>query len=170
MNNLQSLVDLLASQGDFLLILDLSLIQTIDYYTGIVFQVISDTESQSQILGRGGRYDQLIGLYHPQKENIPGIGFSLFIEDLHRVLLSSQQLPQTIPPSHWLVVPEVPEAYAAAFAYAEKLRNSTHLVRVEIQLETRDVEYIRKYAISHDIAQIAWVKSDDSPPVIESLK
>ena len=168
-NNLQSLVDLLASQGNFSLILDLSLIQTIDYYTGIVFQVISDTESQSQILGRGGRYDQLMGLYHPQKENIPGIGFSLFIEDLHQVLLSSQQLPQTIPPSNWLVVPKAPQAYVAAFAYAEKLRNSTHLVRVEMQLETKDAEYIRKYASNHDIAQIAWVKSDGSP-VIESLK
>ena len=168
-NNLQSLVELLASQGDFSLILDLSLIQTIDYYTGIVFEVISDTESQSRVLGSGGRYDRLMGLYHPQKENIPGIGFSIFIEDLHQVLLSSQQLPQTIPPSHWLVVPEVPQAYVAAFAYAEKLRNSTHLVRVEMQLETKDAECIRKYASDHDIAQIAWVKSDGSP-VIESLK
>ena len=168
-NNLQSLVDLLASQENFSLILDLSLIQTIDYYTGIVFQVISSTESQSQILGRGGRYDRLMGLYHPQKENTPGIGFSLFIEDLHQVLLSSQQLPQTIPPSNWLVVPEVPQAYGAAFAYAEKLRDSTHLVRVEMQLETKDAEYIRKYARNHDIAQIAWVKSDGSP-VIESLQ
>ena len=169
-NNLQSLVELLASQGDFSLILDLSLIQNIDYYTGIVFQLIGDTESQSRILGRGGRYDQLMGLYHPQKENIPGIGFSVSIEDLHQVLLSSQQLPQTIPPSNWLVVAEAPQAYAAAFAYAQKLRDSTHLVRVEIQLETKDAEYIRKYATSHDIARIAWVKPDGSPPAIESLK
>lgn len=169
-NNLQSLVDLLGSQGNLSLILDLSLIQTIDYYTGIVFEVISDTESQSRVIGSGGRYDQLMGLYHPQKEDTPGIGFSVFIEDLHKVLLSSQQLPQTIPPSHWLVVPQSPQAYAAAFAYAEKLRDSTHLVRVEIQLETKDAEYIREYASNHDIAQIAWVKSDDSPPAIESLK
>ncbi len=169
-NNLKSLVDLLGSQGNFSLILDLSLIQTIDYYTGIVFQVIGDTESQSQVLGRGGRYDRLMGLYHPQKEDIPGIGFSVFIEDLHQLLLSSQQLPQNIPPSHWLVVPQSSQAYAAALAYAERLRSSTHLVRVEIQLEEKDAEYIREYANSHDIAQIAWVKSDGSPPAIESLK
>ncbi|KST69688.1 ATP phosphoribosyltransferase regulatory subunit [Mastigocoleus testarum] len=169
-NNLQSLVDLLGSQGNFSLILDLSLIQTIDYYTGIVFQVIGNTEFQSQVLGRGGRYDRLMGLYHPQKEDIPGIGFSVFIEDLHQLLLSSQQLPQNIPPSHWLVVPQSPQAYAAALAYAEKLRSSTHLVRVEIQLEEKDAEYIREYANSHDIAQIAWVKSDGSSPTIESLK
>ncbi|MEO0970941.1 MAG: ATP phosphoribosyltransferase regulatory subunit [Cyanobacteria bacterium J06639_18] len=169
-NNLKSLVDLLGSQGNFSLILDLSLIQTIDYYTGIVFQVIGDTEFQSQVLGRGGRYDRLMGLYHPQKEDIPGIGFSVFIEDLHQLLLSSQQLPQSIPPSHWLVVPQSPQAYAAALAYAEKLRTSTHLVRVEIQLEEKDAEYIREYANNHDIAQIAWVKSDGSPPAIESLK
>ena len=57
-NNLKSLVALL--DGKFPLILDLSLIQTIDYYTGIVFEVVSETNSQAQILGSGGRYDQLL--------------------------------------------------------------------------------------------------------------
>jgi len=57
------------------LILDLSLIQTLDYYTGIVFEVVSDIEAQTRILGQG-RYDQLLGLYHPQGETIPGIGFA----------------------------------------------------------------------------------------------
>lgn len=61
----------------FPLILDLSLIQTIDYYTGIVFEVVSDNEAQARILGQGGRYDQLLGLYHPQAETIPGIDLHL---------------------------------------------------------------------------------------------
>lgn len=105
-NNLKSLVELL--EGKFPLILDLSLIQTIDYYTGIVFEVVSDTNFQAQVLGRGGRYDQLLGLYHPQSESIPGIGFELSIDDLYQILSFNQQLPQNIPASHWLVVPETP--------------------------------------------------------------
>ncbi|MEH1851405.1 MAG: ATP phosphoribosyltransferase regulatory subunit [Nostoc sp.] len=167
-NNLKSLVELLESEKKLPLILDLSLIQTIDYYTGIVFEVVNDTESQARVLGRGGRYDQLLGLYHPQGENIPGIGFGLNIEDLYQVLLSTQQLPQVTPASDWLVAPEAASANAAAFAYAQKLRDSTDLVRVEIDLGGRDADAIRQYAGDRSIAQIAWIKADGSPE-IESL-
>lgn len=168
-NNLKSLVELLESEKKFPLTLDLSLIQTIDYYTGIVFEVVTDTESQARVLGRGGRYDQLLGLYHPQGENIPGIGFGLNIEDLYQVLLSTQQLPQAIPASNWLVVSETPSANATAFAHAQKLRDSTDLVRVEIDLGGRDADAIRQYARDRSIAQIAWIKADGSP-TIESLR
>ena len=162
-NNLKSIVELL--EGKFPLILDLSLIQTIDYYTGIVFEVvsdISDTNVQAQVLGRGGRYDQLLGLYHPQNESIPGIGFELSIDDLYQILSFNQQLPQNIPASHWLVVPETPGAEAAAFDYAEKLRDNTELLRVEIDLGGRDVSAIRQYASDRSITKIAWIKADGS--------
>jgi ATP phosphoribosyltransferase regulatory subunit len=159
-NHLKSLVELLEVEGKFSLILDLSLIQTIDYYTGIVFEVVGDLNGQAQVLGRGGRYDQLLGLYHPQGENIPGIGFELSIDDLYQVLASTQQLPQTIPSSNWLVVPEGDNAQIAAFAYAQKLRDSTHLVRVEMELAGKDPQWTRKYARERSIAQIAWIKSD----------
>ncbi|MHC5611995.1 MAG: ATP phosphoribosyltransferase regulatory subunit [Nostoc sp.] len=168
-NNLKSLVKLLESEKKFPLILDLSLIQTIDYYTGIVFEVVNNTESQARVLGRGGRYDQLLGLYHPQGENISGIGFGLNIEDLYQVLLSTQQLPQITPASNWLVAPETASANAFAFAYAQKLRDSTDLVRVEIDLGGRDADAIRQYARDRSIAQIAWIKADGSP-TIESLR
>ncbi|MBD2625919.1 ATP phosphoribosyltransferase regulatory subunit [Trichormus variabilis] len=164
-NNLKSLVDLLESDRKFPLILDLSLIQTIDYYTGIVFEVVSDTDGQAKVLGRGGRYDQLLGLYHPQGENIPGIGFELSIDDLYQTLVSTQQLPQNIPASNWLVVPESQTAEAAAFAYAQKLRDTPDLVRVEIDLGGRDTEAIRQYASDRSIAQIAWIKADGTTTI-----
>ncbi|MBW4563829.1 MAG: ATP phosphoribosyltransferase regulatory subunit [Mojavia pulchra JT2-VF2] len=163
--NLTSLVELLESKGNVPLILDLSLIQTIDYYTGIVFEVVSDIEGQAQVLGRGGRYDQLLGLYHPQGENIPGIGFALNIEDLYQIILSTQQLPQAPPASDWLVVPETASAEAAAFAYAQKLRYSTELVRVEMDLGGRNPDAIRQYARDRSIAQIAWIQADGSPTI-----
>jgi ATP phosphoribosyltransferase regulatory subunit len=177
LNHLKSLIELLdrgisvqsnQSSTHFPLILDFSLIQTFDYYTGIVFEVVSDTESQARILGQGGRYDQLLGLYHPQRETVPGIGFVLNIEDLHQVLLSTNQLPQASPASNWLVVPESAFAYAAAFAYAEKLRNSQHLVRVEMDLGGRAPDAIREYARHRRIYQIAWIKAEGLP-IIEPL-
>jgi ATP phosphoribosyltransferase regulatory subunit len=167
-NNLSSLVELIEGKGNCSVILDLSLIQTFDYYTGIIFEVVSDIDNQARVIGRGGRYDRLLGLYHPQSKNIPGTGFALFIEELYHVLLSSGQLPQTTPASNWLVVPENTSAAAAAFTYAEKLRSSTNLVRVEIELGEGNAHSIQEYARHRGIAQIAWIKADGSK-TIESV-
>ncbi|WP_416669365.1 ATP phosphoribosyltransferase regulatory subunit [Egbenema bharatensis] len=136
--------------------LDLSLIQTIDYYTGIVFDVIGP--SGQRILGQGGRYNQLLSLYHPQGQDCPGVGFTFNIEELHQVLLTTGQLPLETPETDWLVVPTQPEAYAAAFAHAQKIRDSAHLVRVEVELShLNDPEAVRQSAQSRRIKQIAWV-------------
>ncbi|MEM6400486.1 MAG: ATP phosphoribosyltransferase regulatory subunit [Cyanobacteria bacterium P01_D01_bin.116] len=164
-NNLKALVELIESQGNFSLILDLSLIQSFDYYTGFVFEVISDIDNEARVIGRGGRYDKLLGLYHPQSKDVPGTGFALFIEDLYHLLSTSKQLPQPKLASDWLVVPENSSASAAAFAYAEKLRSSAHLVRVEMELSARDTSSIQKYASDRGIAQIAWIKADGSKKV-----
>jgi ATP phosphoribosyltransferase regulatory subunit len=163
-HNLKSLVELLndSCTAPLPLILDLSLIQTFDYYTGIVFEVVSDADATARVLGQGGRYDRLLGLYHPQGQTYPGIGFSLNIEDLQQVLRSNSGMPQATPASEWLVVAQTPEAIAAAFAYAEKLRDSQHLVRVEMDLGGREPDELREYARSRRISRIAWVKAEDS--------
>jgi ATP phosphoribosyltransferase regulatory subunit len=170
LHNLKSLMELLeeTSTNSFPLILDLSLVQTIDYYTGIVFEVVSYQGNQSHIIGQGGRYDRLLGLYHPQGETSPGIGFALNIEDLHSCLLQTDKLPQQTLASDWLVIPQTPQAESAAFAYAQKLRHSEHLVRVEIDLGGRSPEEIREYARTCRIKRLAWVQVDGSP-IIESL-
>ncbi|MEG4347102.1 ATP phosphoribosyltransferase regulatory subunit [Microcoleus sp. A003_D6] len=172
LNNLKSAIELLYQCQSKIpnlkshIHLDLSLIQTFDYYTGIVFEVVSSSKSGQRVLGQGGRYDQLLGLFDPQGQNSPGIGFCLNIEDLHQVLLTEGQLPTQTPASDWLVVPQTPEASAAAFDYARKLRESTHLVRVEIDLESRETEEAaREYARDRRIAQIAWVNAEGLPTI-----
>jgi ATP phosphoribosyltransferase regulatory subunit len=169
-NQLKSLVELLqkSCSKPFPMILDLSLLQTFDYYTGIVFKAVSQAENQLRILGQGGRYDELLGVYHPQGKAAPGIGFSLNLEDLHVCLLSTSALPQNTPPIDWLVIPKTPQAQAAAFIYAQTLRNSELLVRVEMDLGDRTPEEIRNYARSCRINRLAWVQ-EDGTPVIETI-
>lgn len=179
LENLKSLVDLLqdscishSANGECdrtwqdCLILDLSLIRPFDYYTGIIFEVVNDTPSGQQILGQGGRYDQLLSIYHPQGEIIPGIGFSLNIEALQQVLRPTGKFPKQTPLTKYLVVPKVPQAYAAAFNHAQKLRESGEsgqVVRVELNLDSEPTqETVRNYARSRGISQIAWVSPDDT--------
>ena len=161
-NNLKSLVDLLerSSKVSISLTLDLSLVQTIDYYTGIVFEVISDRDNQSHIIGQGGRYDQLLGLYHPQGETSPGIGFAFNIEDLHSCLLPTGKLPQQTLASDWLVIPQTPQAESAAFIYAQKLRHTQPKIRVELDLGGRSPEEIKEYAHTSRIKNLAWIQED----------
>jgi ATP phosphoribosyltransferase regulatory subunit len=171
LDNLKSLVELLESTpGSSLstpraLILDLSLIQTLDYYTGIVFEVVSNSPIGRQVLGQGGRYDQLLGLYHPQGEAVPGIGFALQIEQLHQALAPTEQIPQQLPTSEWLVVAAVPQAYPAAIAYAQKLRAASDKVRVELDLGGRTSSEIQDYAQHRRIRAIAWITPDGTAKV-----
>ena len=180
-NSLKSLIDLLQESDQLAshptshtphptphpLILDLSLIRTLDYYTGVVFEVVNTSEAGQQVLGQGGRYDQLLGLYHSDGQTYPGIGFALKIEPLHQVLLPTGQLPHQTPGSDWLVVPESPQSYTATLAYAQTLRHDA-TVRVELDLGTRTTAETRDYAQDRRIAQIAWVKADGKA-VIETV-
>ena len=147
-------------------ILDLSLIQPFDYYTGLVFEVVADTPQGRQVVGQGGRYDNLLGVFHPQGRSYPGIGFMLSIESLHQALLPMGHLPDQIPPSDWLVVPTQPQAATAAFTYAQRIREGANLVRVELYLEPEaDPADIRRRAQTRNIRHIAWVGEDGSPEI-----
>ncbi len=160
--NLRTLIELLnrSSKQPLPLTLDLSLLKTFDYYTGIIFEAVSFHDNQCYPLGQGGRYDYLLGLYHPAQTETPGIGFSLNIEDIHAALIDTKQLPQEAPTSDWLVVAESPEAQVAAFHHAETLRNSAADVRVELDLGDRNKSEIQKYARTCRIKNIVWVKPD----------
>ncbi len=159
---LQALVELLtaSSQTPLPLVLDLSLIQTFDYYTGIVFEAVSITEDRAHILGQGGRYDQLLALYHPQGQHCPGIGFSLDIETVQQVLQANPNMPHATPKPDWLVVATTPAATSAALIYGQKLRLASASIRVEMYLHDGEVAQIRQIAIGRNIAQIAWVSVD----------
>jgi ATP phosphoribosyltransferase regulatory subunit len=148
------------------LILDLSLIQTFDYYTGLVFEVVSPPELGCQVLGQGGRYDHLLGVFNPEGKGFPGIGFVFDTDMLHQALLPTGHLPQSTPPCDWLVVPTSPQAAAAAFTYAQTLRASANLVRAEVHLaEVPSQDNLRAIASHRRIQHIAWIDASGLPQV-----
>ncbi len=160
-NYLKSLIDLWESTGQSTsknvgwgdrLILDLSFMQTFDYYTGIVFEVACN----NYVVAQGGRYDRLLGVYHPQNVSYPSIGFCINLEDLQQALQS--RLPQTLTTSSCLVVAKNPDAMQAAFAHATKLRQANDAVELELEFRPEDV--VRDHARSRGIPQIAWISAD----------
>jgi ATP phosphoribosyltransferase regulatory subunit len=161
--HVKSLIDLLESVGFVnAIVLDLSLIQTFDYYTGLVFEAICDRH----VIAQGGRYDRLLGVYHPQEIAYPSIGFCLNMEDLQQVL--GETLPQAIATTDYLVVPCTPQVTHDAFVHAAKLRAGNNLPSVELELEFRSEQVVRNEARSRRIAQIVWVR-DQGEVAIEKL-
>jgi ATP phosphoribosyltransferase regulatory subunit len=168
--NLQELFTLLASgtEESLPIVLDLTLIQTFDYYTGIVFEAVSFNNQQSHVLGQGGRYDKLLGLYQPQQEDQPGIGFCLNLEALYSALLQSPQMPRELKGSDWLVVAKEPESQRFVFQHAQKLRQSSPPVKVEVELGGRSPEEIYAYARRSNITHLVWLDTIGNP-TIENL-
>ena len=167
LSNLEALMSLMNTHTH--VTLDLSLLQTYDYYTGIVFDVVS--EKGQHVLAQGGRYDELLSSYHPTGEAIPGIGFSMNVQDIYQVLQSKQVLPRQIRRNHYLVVAETSEAISYAFQQAAELRQETGETRlcVEVELMRRSPQETLAYAQERKISKIAWV-NDQGSVRIETLK
>jgi ATP phosphoribosyltransferase regulatory subunit len=134
-------------------VLDLSLLQTLAYYTGIVFQAVVGGE----VIALGGRYDRLYALYSPQQLEQPGIGFTLLPDTLLRLLPPDAQAEAAT--CKRLVVPLVPAGIPAALALAARWRESE---AVELELLDRTPEEIEAYARQCRIPEIAWVQADGS--------
>lgn len=67
----------------------LNLARGLDYYTGIIIEaIITDKSLGIGSIAGGGRYDNLIGMFHPQKRQIPSVGFSIGIERIFTILES----------------------------------------------------------------------------------
>ncbi|KAF0771495.1 histidine--tRNA ligase, cytoplasmic [Aphis craccivora] len=66
---------------------DLSLARGLDYYTGIIYEVVllDKGESVGSVAG-GGRYDNLVGMFHPKNKTIPCVGISIGVERLFTVI------------------------------------------------------------------------------------
>lgn len=165
-HHLQQVCDVLSDRG-LTAIVDLSLIQPFDYYTGVVFEAACDGER----LGLGGRYDTLFGLYSPEGLQRPGIGFSLTLETLQRLVRATGHLPARLDAATHLLVPLEAAAVPVVLALAESWRcpaDSSAPKQVEIELSgpfdagagERSTEEIATAARARGIVDIVWVQAD----------
>ncbi len=78
------------SENKYDLVFDLSLVRGQGYYTGTVFEVVSN-DFKGAIAG-GGRYDNLIGKF--LGEDIPAVGFSIGFERIFAILSEQKFKPE----------------------------------------------------------------------------
>mgnify|MGYP000302160688 CR=1 FL=1 len=65
----------------------LNLARGLSYYTGMIYEVVMNDKSLGiGSIGGGGRYDNLVGMFHPQGHQVPAVGGSIGIERIFAVL------------------------------------------------------------------------------------
>lgn len=75
--------------------IDLGIVRGLDYYTGMVYEIILTDKKEIGSVGGGGRYDNLIGYY--KKDNVPGVGGSIGLSRLFAALSEESKDGQGCP-------------------------------------------------------------------------
>ena len=66
---------------------DMSLARGLDYYTGVIYEVVLlDNPYGVGSIGAGGRYDKLVGMFSASGKQIPCVGISIGVERVFTIL------------------------------------------------------------------------------------
>jgi len=110
------------------LVYDGRLVRGLNYYTGVIWEVVIDKNSVANAdismgsLGGGGRYDNLTEMFGAK--NMSGVGVSFGIERIYDVMEELNLFPKTISLGvKVLFVPREPEMETFALQQAQSLRN-----------------------------------------------
>ena len=60
----------------------------LNLYAGIVFQLICINQNEKYVIAKGGRYDELVKYFNPKELCPNGIGFSVSIDNLRKIILT----------------------------------------------------------------------------------
>ncbi|NOQ23270.1 MAG: histidine--tRNA ligase [Candidatus Aegiribacteria sp.] len=139
---------------------DASVVRGLDYYTGIVFEVMDTGGKNRRAICGGGRYDNLVGMFGGQK--VTGVGFGLGLLTLDLFLETYDLMPEGISGKHpadiFLAVYSDGER-AFAVNFAEKLRDVG--ISVEIDITGKNLSKQLKIADRKSIGYIVVIGPEE---------
>ncbi|MCD6557177.1 MAG: ATP phosphoribosyltransferase regulatory subunit, partial [Bacteroidales bacterium] len=137
--------------------LDLTLARGLNYYTGAIFEVVSDEVHIGSICG-GGRYDDLTGVFG--LENVSGVGISFGADRIYDVLENLNRFPEGVKTNVKLMFVNFgakEEKYC--LQVLKNLRDSG--ISAEIYPESSKMKKQMKYANSNNIPFVAIAGEDE---------
>lgn len=99
-----------------------SLARGLDYYTGVIFELVSPEYGEDKSIGGGGRYDKLIGQY--SGVDTPAVGFSFGFDRLIEAMQQLNLLPENSPSAKVLVTVFSPELLEKSLEVTLRLRSA----------------------------------------------
>jgi len=156
LEHLRAVLDLV-EHGDSVVV-DLSLVRGLDYYTGPILEVVLDEPRIGSVAG-GGRYDNLIGLF--AGKNVPATGASIGIE---RIIDAGLELgvykleDHTVTQVQVIVVNR--SVYPYAWRVAGELRRLGYNTRIDLGRSSQRVQ--RRKAKRLGVPVLAFVGREEA--------
>ncbi|MEA2042742.1 MAG: histidine--tRNA ligase [Bacteroidota bacterium] len=127
--------------------LDISLARGLDYYTGTIFEVVSDELHMGSICG-GGRYDNLTRIFG--LDNMSGVGISFGADRIYDVILTLKRFPiKTYPKVKLLFINFGEKEELYCLELLKKLRKQN--IASELYPEQAKMKKQMKYADNNNI-------------------
>ncbi|RLE56624.1 MAG: histidine--tRNA ligase [Thermoprotei archaeon] len=143
LEKISTLLDLLKSYNVKNVVLDLSIVRGLAYYTGTVFEVYVKGQEDVGSIAGGGRYDDLIELVGGS--NLPATGMAIGIERLIEVLERLGKLPTDYPRPVAAVVTPKMDLYSRCLEIANLLRQ--HGIPCIVDVMRRSLRANLEYAV-----------------------
>ena len=134
-------------------VFDPVIVRGLDYYTGIVFELVDTGSQNRRALCGGGRYDDLVGLFGGKK--VSGVGFGLGILTLTLFLETYGLIPADVARSReaqLFMTVYSPDVRGAALSSAEILRDVG--ITVEMYVGKKDIS--KQFRLASRLG-IPWV-------------
>lgn len=142
---------------NYQLTIDFTLARGLNYYTGIIFEVIA-TDVKIGSIGGGGRYDDLTGLFGVP--NIPGVGISFGVDRIHDVMEELKLFPETLFKNTQVLFFNLGDDESkVVFSLMQTLRQQN--IRCEIYHEQAKFDKQFKYAEKKNIPYIIIIGSKE---------
>jgi histidyl-tRNA synthetase len=151
---------------------DPTLIRGLDYYTGLIFEVVLKSNPNSPSLCGGGRYDHLIGIFAGKQ--IPAVGFAIGFDRTIEAMEEYRLFPQNILTSSTKIFVTIfnKELEKKSLEIVSKLR--AHSINTEVYVgdikEKNPLEKQFKYADQKDIPFVAIIGPEEEKKEIITIK
>jgi histidyl-tRNA synthetase len=134
-----------------------TLARGLDYYTGLIFEIMVDGYRGS--LGAGGRYDNLVEQLSGY--SVPAVGFAVGFDRTLEVALELGLVPAALAPAEFLVTvfDDTPELRQASAQVAAQLRAEGKTV--ELYPQSAKIGKQLKYASTQGIPKAVIIGSDE---------
>ena len=125
---------------------DPTLVRGLAYYTGLVFEIVSEENKNKQSIAGGGRYDDLIEKFGGRK--IPATGISIGLDRVCEILKIKEQ-QNTVTKVYIIPISEEQEDYA--ISVLQELRSKNISADISFSKPGKALEYANKQGIPYTI-------------------
>lgn len=157
---------LVNEKWDSEIVIDLALARGLNYYTGIIAEVVTDAVKMGSI-GGGGRYDDLTGLFG--LKGLSGVGISFGVDRIYDVMEELTLFPTEFASATKIIFVNIePKAESSIISHLKTLRNAG--IAAEFYPDKAKFDKQMKYADKRNIPFVAIIGESELTDHIINLK